>query len=222
MLYYFNAQSLTKSSFGLKISVLTPYQNLASFRDLWNFRVFHIVLCKLVVWCLCCYLYRLMRVLLCLLDWKWIIWYIGKSEYPVSTILSASDMLILGYAKNGGEISMFVHNMRHLVPLNSLLIIESSEYRAIHRFTVRINFEANVFRRDVGWITRETIEVIFNFENIRIQFVKRSTNKAANCLTRLLFFNLVVWSVKGLSWLNIFQIINEICFEFWQKIKINS
>ena len=53
---------------------------------------------------------------------------------------------------------------------------------------VMVNCEATVFKGDACWIAQETIIFIFNFQNICIQLVKQSGNKAANYLARLFVF----------------------------------
>ena len=53
---------------------------------------------------------------------------------------------------------------------------------------MKVNCEATVFGGDAGWIAQETIIFIFNFQNICIQLVKQSGNKAANYLTHLFGF----------------------------------
>lgn len=58
-----------------------------------------------------------------------------------------------------------VQNMRSL---NSVFSTESSEQGTINGIIVRVNCEASVFIGDAGWIARNTIEFIFNFQNINI------------------------------------------------------
>ena len=79
---------------------------------------------------------------------------------------------------------LFVHYMRTL----SVFATESSEHCTIHGINVRVNCETTIFGGDAGWIVRETNIFIFNFQNIFIQSVKQSRNKAANYLVRLFVF----------------------------------
>ena len=73
-------------------------------------------------------------------------------------------------------------------PLNSVFATELSEHYTIYEITVRITYETTVFGGDDDWIAKETIIFIFNFQNICIQLVKLSGNKAANHLARLFVF----------------------------------
>lgn len=76
------------------------------------------------------------------------------------------------------------------VPPASVSTTDGSEHWTINGFLcAKVICDATILR-DVAhyWITPEIFVIIFIFKNIFLQCVKRSGNKAANCLARLSVF----------------------------------
>ena len=57
---------------------------------------------------------------------------------------------------------------------------------------MKVNYDANMFTTELGWIIRDLIVIPFGLKNLNILIVKRSENKAAICLAHFLFLNQVV------------------------------
>lgn len=79
----------------------------------------------------------------------------------------------------------FVHTMEESVPPISVSTSEISELWTRSRFNCEDTFFRKTSKSYIRRIAQETIDFIFYFRNICIQYVKQSGNNTANRLVRL-------------------------------------